>query len=1601
MRFTHALMLCLILPISLCPAQEAPVLLTGFESVEGLGLTYDARNPATELSLNTDPRFISEGEASLLLESVSPEGATGNTYLGVMVQLDEPVSFARRAMLFDAWTTEPDNTRALYVRGYDPEGKVALSWQSWSSPVRSDEKHEIELIPALSLPGMAWEQSVAVSERRDEIVRLEFIIGTNQRGAPYNIYLDNVRLVPSEVTSFMDTEQVKPLHLETSLLEEGRPAAVILRPDGDEWAPVAADLQAALRERLGADFPVRAAADMTDDDLRETTIIALGNVVNNRRLLYLYAHMYTYADDLYPGPDGYIVQSIHDPWGTGRNVLLVGASTPAGAEAGVVALLEEIGEDGAVPPVFQVELAGVARERFGGVLQQEPDEEYLARQREAAEDDLRRGAHGGLFSRMVTVGSQYLQTRKDGYAELFAWLARRAKEHHDSDPGTYGGPWGMDSDFRVHNVLPMWDNIEESPALSDEDRLEVARILFEWVSDVCPRKVAGAVGSERVRHNHQTFPALGLLFAGEYFSKYYHAAEGRRWLEICDGIFQFQVQAHKPHEDCNGYQWLTLYHTMQYSLARPDFTFFENGNARTCADFAILCMDNLAYPVTYGDCPPWSGWWSEMPFLRGALWYYGDPRYAWTLEKKERVSGRIGLGQYYMSAEQEGPADITGAIAWPLDPHYYRSWGGPERLEEQRAVDKVVFRTGFDPQGQYLLLDGLSNGGHGHMDGNSLSRWTENGRIWLADSDYILSLPKYHSGVLIFRDGQSARIPPFVELERIVDLPSFGASTTTYREYAGVDWRRHILWLKDNVFLVADEMVARQDGDYSFRVVWNTVGEVKLTEAGMSIEQDGQHAAIAVSPDLRLSLADDPDYGKNWATYRFIREPVVRVFQGIRDATLREGESVVLFSVLHASGEEPSPVRLLQIDDNAVVVDGLAEPVQVVVGQAQWQLRQGTAPGAADERTVFRAVGEACLITPQKVFVVGATESAGLGEAPAEDVAVDLEYDLIEGRGVRVEPSRTAARAEAQTVQVAGNSIEAGDMRAALEGALARALPVQRPTAAAVEVPRELPVRWSYREKLDSYLLTNNVGAFEAVDTGLTFSAAPDPLPANVFSGQEGENTPDGLFDGQLLTTGGGVMWDDDQPVTINLEFDSDYDLDKLTLRQWFATSSSRQKLFQLGSLIVEASGDGFVDDVRTVIEFTDEEAHGNWGAPGYGPQTYELNLPDVTARALRLHLMPRPGTAVYIAELEVWGNREGLEIDYETLKERAVPVHVFQAVTLADLTGDGVAEVIAGSTNGKVYALTAEGETLWSVETGGAVNSVAAVDFAGDGNLAVVAGSMGATATAVSAQGEVMWTFSVPYYKRVGHVRTVFGADLTGDGKQVAVIGADNWHYYALDADGKELWRYESVHGSTVGTAADLTGDGNQEVVAGTEYYWWHAVRPDGRRLFQYNTRGGPHAKSVATANLDGDGTHVVVFGGADGNVHVVNADGQLRWLFNTGDEVLAVAAADITGDGRDEIIAGSMSFNVYALDAQGEMLWRRDLGSEVRRLAVLPTPAGPALLAACGDGALYLLNARDGAVVAGRRFAAPLLALAAAESGIAVIAAEDGDLTALGVAW
>jgi hypothetical protein len=158
-----------------------------------------------------------------------------------------------------------------------------------------------------------------------------------------------------------------------------------------------------------------------------------------------------------------------------------------------------------------------------------------------------------------------------------------------------------------------------------------------------------------------------------------------------------------------------------------------------------MTTDNLGHQATYGDVGGFTG------NGQTAMWYTLNDverkgRYAWAIRK---VGGSSEPGTAVHGVEPVEPTDLLGVRRQVTEQMFYDLYNGKGKVPQEKTFDKISMRSSFDADKPYLLLDGINGGYHGHWDANSVLRYTDRGRIWLADCDYIKSLPRYHNSMLI------------------------------------------------------------------------------------------------------------------------------------------------------------------------------------------------------------------------------------------------------------------------------------------------------------------------------------------------------------------------------------------------------------------------------------------------------------------------------------------------------------------------------------------------------------------------------------------------------------------------------------------------------------------------------------------------------------------------------------------------------------------------------------------------------------------------------------------------------------------------------------
>ncbi|MFH1268205.1 MAG: hypothetical protein ABIK89_21000, partial [Planctomycetota bacterium] len=133
-------------------------------------------------------------------------------------------------------------------------------------------------------------------------------------------------------------DKLKDLHLEIPLVAGGKPTVTIVAPASGVYEKAAVAIQQAIEKQSGVKAPT------VSDDSPEAVVpiqgnlIVLGNRSTNRSMSALYDLHYCLVDLKYPGPEGYVVRSVHNPFGNGHGVVIVGGSDTAGVAEGARAL---------------------------------------------------------------------------------------------------------------------------------------------------------------------------------------------------------------------------------------------------------------------------------------------------------------------------------------------------------------------------------------------------------------------------------------------------------------------------------------------------------------------------------------------------------------------------------------------------------------------------------------------------------------------------------------------------------------------------------------------------------------------------------------------------------------------------------------------------------------------------------------------------------------------------------------------------------------------------------------------------------------------------------------------------------------------------------------------------------------------------------------------------------------------------------------------------------------------------------------------------------------------------------------------------------------
>ena len=769
-----------------------------------------------------------------------------------------------------------------------------------------------------------------------------------------------------------------------------------------------------------------------------------------------------------------------------------------------------------------------------------------------------------------------------------------------------------------------------------------------------------------------------------------------------------------------------------------------------------------------------------------------------------------------------------GGAAVPLDPRYYYTFEGEQHVPQERAFDKIVFREDFDPQSDYLLLDGLSNGGHKHYDGNAIVRLTSVERIWLADADYMKSPPQFHNTVLVSRNGESHLIPPYAELEEVRNLGQMAYSGSTVSNYVGTDWTRHILWDKERYFLVVDQVVAQREGDYDLRCLWRGVGDVELDveERRMTIVQGDEQFHIEAAPgyaaEVRLKLIHEPMIWSSWDQYPYHGETSdVKVLREREVVRLGEGAEVVFFNLLGTEGKLPA-LSLSRVNEGLVALNGPEGRILAGV-RAGFDALDGLATDAVFAQlsaegltlihTTHLSIGDSQVFESREpVDLTIDLEAGRVTTATEEATALTFPSGLTVESGTGGPLSEVSCASGTQSLRLSGGADALkSEVRRVLDAVAAP------PSDFARQIP--FPPAEYPTERLDTFEWSGQ----------LPDGSRPRSVAAADLDGDGADGLIVGTEDGAIFSfQQGRILW-----------------------------------RYETGGRINSIACDDIDGDGRLEV-IAGSEDHHVYLLDGDGVERWRFEVP---------HYMHEPVVkTVFSADLGLDRGRAVIagadSCHFHAIAPDGVELWRYEVIHGAnhgcavDMDRDGVDEIFAVTEWWPWHCIDAQGKGRWPVwfvrpNISPGANVVAGADVDGDGDIEMVCGAIDSCVYVFDQEGKIKWQ-----HYTGEEITDLVCADVDGDGRAEILAGSHSGYLYRIDGAGKQVWNRflgNGVHSLLCGVFRDRQ---DMEIVVGTRSPYLYHLDLDGK-VQRVLDVGEPIHKIVTVSLSDGLGVGVVAVSG------------------------------------------------------------------------------------------------------------------------------------------
>ena len=643
--------------------------------------------------------------------------------------------------------------------------------------------------------------------------------------------------------------KLKDLCLNTVLVKDGKPQVTLVVPASGLYQKEAVELLRAVKAMAGGDIPIQKDDSPAGAVPIVGNLILLGNRSTNRAIEQLYNQYYCLTDLKYPGPEGYEVRTLHNPFGNKRNVIIVGASDAVGIGAGTQALIGKL--NGIRAGKGNLSVGWMMDIKLGKGIVVSKDLRSFA----TWEDSAGYGSTGyfgwnSISKRMA----MYYMTGDPFHAREAMRLAFPDKqafqeicdiddERIENKDDPLAGPYH----YNAHMMILFWDLVEESPVFSDEERLKVTNAFSRQLDHRKNEGIYTLVSAPpTVGSRHGQWSAVSLYCLGRYFQKDYP-----------NPVWEQCVRGAKLHfAPLRAHAWIAgeSDNLFWYNTGiAPIFTYLMLSGDREPVENGVLAELLRGQEILIsGRRPDWALRYASMDYLHKAADLTKDGRYLTYRDRTGVDLSLFRLGQSYWPDDSLKPALPTDLVGkWTVNGLSVTQWrarGNGLPLEE--SFMNASFRNTTDDSGDYILLDGFNGASRNpyhtfdilelRIDGKTLLQGYRN--HLLVKVDGMVEPPVAMDGALRYKNalGQTA-----IAVGEVPRTPF-------------CNWRRSLIQRVSQYALVADDLTFRTDSEnVEVQLQWeNTNGRMQVDPENDAVLPGGAAKEILPAGWLRFRSLD-------------------------------------------------------------------------------------------------------------------------------------------------------------------------------------------------------------------------------------------------------------------------------------------------------------------------------------------------------------------------------------------------------------------------------------------------------------------------------------------------------------------------------------------------------------------------------------------------------------------------------------------------------------------------------------------------------------------------------------------------------------------------